>query len=122
MKTTTNSLPGTLLADGPHESLGDHASTFGRLIGSWVGEYHDPRPDGMETGPMEVHFAWALQGRAVQDTWIAPTLDSTEDQRNLLNRDMCGSTVRVFDRDKGLWRSEWFDPGKAIAARWSGGM
>lgn len=114
MKTTTHSLSQTLIADGPHKSLGDHANTFNRLIGSWVGEYYDPNPDGIETGPMEVHFSWALQGRAVQDTWIAPTINSTKEERSRLKRDMYGSTLRVFDQNTGVWRSEWFDPGKGI--------
>ena len=61
----------TLLAPGPHPSLGHHADTFGRLIGSWSGEYHDHQAgQPLETGSMEVHFGWVLQGRAVQDTWM----------------------------------------------------
>ena len=34
----------TLLAPAPHPSLGKHADTFGRIIGSWVGEYRDRHP------------------------------------------------------------------------------
>jgi len=63
----------TVHAAGPHPSLGQHAATFGRLIGSWEGEYRDEEPgEPPETGLLEVHFGWVLQGRAVQDTWISP--------------------------------------------------
>src|SRR6187551_2019691 len=31
----------SLIAPGPHASLGKHAETYGRIIGSWIGEYED---------------------------------------------------------------------------------
>ena len=36
-----------LAALGPHPSLGVHAETYGRLIGSWAGEVHDHTPLGV---------------------------------------------------------------------------
>ena len=59
MSTTVHAsgLAETLLASAPHPSLGEHADTFGRLIGSWAGTYRDRDPGGPEeTGNMEVHF------------------------------------------------------------------
>ena len=31
----------TLLARGPHPSLGEHGQTYGRIIGSWLGQLHN---------------------------------------------------------------------------------
>ena len=94
-----------LVSSAPHPVLGAHADTYGRLIGSWAGTYHDRHPDGDEEGPMEVHFAWALEGRAVQDVWI-PRPDAGTSRR----RHMYGSTLRVFDPDAQLWRVGWWNP------------
>ena len=99
----------TLLAPGPHPSLGRHAETFGRVIGSWAGEYRDRRPgEPDETGTMEVHFAWVLQGLAVQDTWIAPPRALRVG--SVLRRQTYGTTVRVFHADIEAWRSVWLNP------------
>lgn len=56
-----------LAAPGPHESLGAHAETYGWLIGSWRDEYTDYDDDRVLRGAIEVHFAWVLEGRAIQD-------------------------------------------------------
>ena len=99
----------TLLARGPHPSLGRHADTFGRVIGSWVGEYRDRAPgQPVETGAMEVHFGWVLQGLAVQDTWIAPPRQLRAG--SILRRQTYGTTVRVFHADIEAWRSVWLNP------------
>lgn len=94
-----------LVCASPHPSLGAHADTYGRLIGSWHGTYRDVHPDGEETGPMDVHFAWALDGRAVQDVWIA--LPDAEGTRK---RHMHGTTLRVFDPAAQVWRVDWWNP------------
>jgi hypothetical protein len=105
----TSGFPETLLAPGPHPSLGRHAETFGRLIGSWAGEYHDRRPgEPQETGTMEVHFGWVLQGLAVQDTWIAPPRPLRPG--SALKRQTYGTTVRVFYPQEETWRAVWLNP------------
>ena len=108
-------LADTLLAASPHPSLGAHADAFGRLIGSWAGEYRDRDTDGSEEiGTMEVHFGWVLQGRAVQDTWIAPPRAQREG--STLKRQTYGTTLRVFHSDIEAWRAVWLNPvaGKRI--------
>jgi hypothetical protein len=119
MKPAVRTLPMVLeglLADGPHPSLGEHADTYGRLIGSWEGDYQDfDRTGQISTGRMEAHFAWVLQGLAVQDLWIAPTRAQraahgvAPDQRNTY-----GSTLRIFHRDIDAWRIVWLNPVKLI--------
>jgi len=69
---TTNPLFEALAARGPHPSLGAHAETYGRIIGSWVGEIQNHTVAPARVGSIEVHFGWALDGRAVQDVWITP--------------------------------------------------
>ena len=100
----------TLLAPGPHPSLGHHADTFGRLIGSWAGEYRDRHfGEPEETGSMEVHFGWVLQGRAVQDTWIAPSREPAR-AGSVLKRQTYGTTIRVFHPEIEAWCAVWLNP------------
>jgi hypothetical protein len=103
-----------LQATGPHPCLGPHADTFGRLIGSWEGEYRDEYPgQPLETGLMEVHFGWVLQGRAVQDTFIAPRRNAGPGDP-ALKRQTYGTTVRVFHPELTAWRAVWLNPVKGI--------
>lgn len=112
-RTQTSGLIDTLHAPGPHPSLGHHADTFGRLIGSWSGEYHDRDPDGsVETGRMEVNFGWVLQGRAVQDTWIA--LPGTTPDGSTPKRQTYGTTLRLFDPAIEAWRVMWLNPLRGV--------
>ena len=102
---------GALVAPGPHPSLGAHAETYGRLIGSWAGRYEDHAGDGqVARGRMEVHFAWVLDGRAVQDVWIAPPLAERRAGQTDGSRETYGSTLRVFDPAIEAWRVTWLNP------------
>jgi hypothetical protein len=105
----------SLSSSGPHPSLGAHADTFGRLIGDWEGEYHEFGPDGHVTsGPMELHFSWVLEGRAVQDLWISPPRRMRRANTPPSKEDIYGATVRVFDSVDTVWRVVWFDPTSRI--------
>jgi len=55
-----------------------------------------------------------LQGRAVQDTWIAPPRAQREG--STLKRQTYGTTLRVFHSDIEAWRAVWLNPvaGKRI--------
>ncbi len=47
---------------------------YGQFIGSWDGTVSIQWSDGQRfENSCEVHFAWALAGRAIQDVWIAPS-------------------------------------------------
>ncbi|HTP29420.1 MAG TPA: hypothetical protein VMK12_27620 [Anaeromyxobacteraceae bacterium] len=98
-----------LAALGPHPSLGVHAETYGRLIGSWAGEVHDHTPLGVAVGPAEIHFAWVLEGRAVQDAWIVPSR-AARGQGPAPLRCRYGTTLRVFHPSDQLWRVIWLNP------------
>jgi hypothetical protein len=98
-----------LVSHGPHPTLGQHAETYGRLIGGWYGEF-SAYPAGAPAlrASAEVHFAWALDGRAVQDVWITPARADRSGRAPA--RNMYGTTLRVFDPQSESWRVLWFDP------------
>jgi hypothetical protein len=119
----TSGLIDSLISPHPHPSLGAEAETYGRLIGSWAGTFHDHGADGrVVSGSMEVHFAWVLQGRAVQDTWIAPARQARQgvDPLPAERRDTYGSTLRVWDPEARLWRVTWTNPARQATCRLNG--
>ena len=60
-----------LQATGPHPSLGDQAKVFGRLVGTWDGEYNEFSKDGKTARSSgEWIFGWVMEGRAIQDLFI----------------------------------------------------
>lgn len=119
MTATPQGLIDSLFSPGPHPSLGAEAKTYGRLIGSWAGEFHDRVNGKVISGPMEVHFGWVLQGRAVQDTWIAPDRQARHGTADLPaeGRDTYGSTLRVWDPVSKLWRVTWTSPARQIVQK-----
>jgi hypothetical protein len=101
-----------LVSEGPHASLGTHADTYGRLVGSWKGEMQSRLP-GHSAPPasLEIHFAWAFEGRAIQDVWITP---AREDRArgvlaSLPPLDWYGTTIRLFDPKTETWRASWWN-------------
>jgi hypothetical protein len=96
-------------APGPHPSLGEEAATYGRVIGSWRGQLNDHFSGATpKTQQVEAHFAWVLEGRAVQDVWITPPRSQASSGDAAL--DWYGSTLRVYDPVAKLWRVTWSDP------------
>ena len=57
-----------LSSNGPAADRASRMMLYGQFVGSWDGRLVVHRPDGerFETS-CEVHFGWALAGRAVQD-------------------------------------------------------
>jgi hypothetical protein len=82
----------------PHPSLGEEAQTFDRFVGTWDAEFTSYRDGGkVYHRKGELHFGWVLDGRAVQDLWIAyPTTDHKERE--------IGTTIRFFDTSLKQWR------------------
>jgi hypothetical protein len=105
-----NAFMETLVARGPHSSLGAHAHTYARVIGSWAGQIHNHmmgRP--VPAGTVEAHFVWVLEGRAVQDVWITPARSDSAANPDATMK-WYGSTLRVFDPKIEAWRTVWTDP------------
>ncbi len=97
-------------ADGPDEERADGLMLFGRFVGSWDIEAtywdHDGNVIGDRRG--EWHFGWVLQGRAIQDVLIGPTLE--EQRRTGEAAREYGSSFRLYDPKTDTWRVTWFAP------------
>jgi hypothetical protein len=109
-------LAGVLVASGRSPEVPETADLYGWLVGSWDLEvrhyWEDVRGLGLEG---EAHFAWALEGRAIQDVWIMPRRSKragvTDRRRNTY-----GTTLRVWDPALAAWRVTWIDPVKGARA------
>ena len=108
----------TLRAEGPAPDRAAQMMLYGQFAGSWEGALKYLGPDGSrhET-TAEVHFGWVLEGRAIQDVWIAPSRTGRKDGERLL---MHGSTFRVYDPQNDLWHITWIDPVKQANNRMTG--
>lgn len=100
-----------LFTPGRSPEIPESADVYGWLVGSWeleVLHYKavDVSPLGL-TG--EVHFAWVLEGRAVQDVWITPRRSDRTAQTAKTNN-MYGITLRVWDPAIQGWRITWINP------------
>jgi len=94
----TDSLTELLLADGPAPDRADKMGLYGWLIGSWEMDTLTISDDGQRhTGFGRIRFAWALEGRAIQDVWILPGV-------------FYGTTLRVYDPGIDAWHILWSDP------------
>ena len=102
-------IPKGLLASGPHPELADKLQLFGQFIGDWEFEWTDYQPDGTpgQTGKGEIHFAWVLEGRVIQDVWI---FRSCKDGHPGWLVDEWGTTIRFYDQSQDVWRISWHGP------------
>jgi len=98
-------LPNELAAIARSPEIPESADVYGWLIGSWE---LDVRYYGVDVSSLgirgEVHFGWALEGRAVQDVWILPGF-------------FYGTTLRVYDPNLDAWHILWNDPLKQYYTR-----
>jgi hypothetical protein len=105
------SLAEALLASGPAADRGDPMMLYGQFVGEWDGRllYHGETE--LET-TAEVHFGWVLEGRAVQDVWIAPSkvAGSPSGQPVPPRGELYGTTLRVYDPAKDEWGITWVNP------------
>jgi hypothetical protein len=86
-------------ADDPQYAL------FDPFIGSWTFDLFTYRSGGESlTARGHWHFAWILDGRAVQDVWEC--YEAAQPSR-LLER---GTTLRMYDRMRRNWRIVFFSP------------
>jgi len=89
---------------------------YGFLVGSWeldVVAYPDDGEVTHSTG--EAHFAWVLEGRAIQDVFINPARSHrTPDSPKFAN--WYGTTFRYFDPMIRAWRVFWFNPDDGVRA------
>jgi hypothetical protein len=105
-QTTSDNLPRVLFASGRSAEIPESADVYGWLVGSW--ELEVLHYAGIDVSSQnlkgEAHFNWVLEGRAIQDVWIVPKLDSIH------KNNMYGTTLRVWDPAIQAWRIRWIDP------------
>jgi len=113
-----------LTATGRSPEIPDTSDVYGWLIGSCELQVRRYGVDVSERHIMgEAHFAWVLEGRAVQDVWMIPRLsERTASLEKGLNS--YGTTLRVWDPAIQAWRITWINPvtGRRdeLVGRWSG--
>ena len=106
-----------LHSDGPAADRAEKMQLYGRFIGDWEMDSIFHLPDGSaRTGHGEIHFGWALQGRAIQDVWRIPGRRSgiPDDPAESW---MHGTTLRIYDPGIDAWHIIWSDPVKQYYSR-----
>lgn len=89
-------------ADGPAPEAAVRDAPFSKLIGSWRIESVWFGPEGeRRTATGEWHFRWILGGYGIQDVLFADDYP----------RERYGTTLRCWDRERGVWRVSWMQPG-----------
>lgn len=106
-----NGMLEALLARGPHQGIAESANAiFSPFIGAWDVEIFDLEGDGARrVSRGEWHFGWILEGRAVQDVFLAPPRG---ERRNgsVARGNRCATSLRVFDPVNGTWRVHYVNP------------
>lgn len=95
-------------ADGPARDRADKMMLYGQFVGAWDGTNTKYGANGERfNSSAEVHFGWALEGRAIQDVWIVPSrLGRGPGEADR----MYGTTVRVYDPQHDSWEITFIDP------------
>jgi len=118
----TGILEEALVNAGRSAEIPRSADIYGWLVGSWdLDVLHYWAIDVSSRGiKAEVHAAWVLEGRAIQDLWIMPP----RSERNApldKKMNMYGTTLRLWDAtlpacraeapgEGGAWRITWRNP------------
>jgi hypothetical protein len=111
-KTEKQSTEGfhSLVAAGRSPEIPEANDVYGWLVGSWdLDVYRYGVNVEAKHIKGEIHFAWVMEGRAIQDVWIMPRRsDRTAETSKMLN--MYGTTLRVWDASIPAWRVTWINP------------
>jgi hypothetical protein len=92
----------------PSPKLGEAARVYDWLIGDWDMVITDILEDGTtKTHTGEWHFAWVMEGLAVQDVLISPRRG---ERAGDLGPNRYGSSIRFFDPQLKGWRVIWINP------------
>lgn len=107
-----------LAASGPAPDRADKMMLYGQFIGAWDGTVTRYGADGERfDASAEVHFGWALEGRAIQDVWIVPSrIGRAPGEPDKMN----GTTLRVYDPRHDNWQITFIDPVRQTHDRMTG--
>lgn len=93
-----------LFAGEPAQKHKHQLMLFGQFVGDWEFEGVGYDTDGTRTTDKgDIHFAWVLQGRAIQDLWIEREVSDNRPK-------VYGSTMRFYDPRIDAWRITWTEP------------
>jgi hypothetical protein len=100
-----------LTQSGRSEEIPASEDIYGWLVGSWELDVLHYRAVDVRAQQIrgEAHFAWVLEGRAIQDIWIMPSSSSRNSASDRTNN-MYGTTLRVWDPGMHAWRIRWVNP------------
>jgi hypothetical protein len=108
-------------AAGPYAEHSSQLMVYGQFVGASEGTVTVFRRDGTtRTETCEVYFAWVLEGKAVQDVWIAPARSDRDEPGRDGSKDMYGTTIRVYDPEADVWQVTWIDPNTQSYGHMSG--
>jgi hypothetical protein len=94
----------SLDASGPAPEWAAKLLLFGQFVGDWECDVVLMKPDGSKIkGTCEWHFGWTLEGRAIQDVWIA----RYEGAEPKTAAGTYGTTLRWYDPKADLWHVLW---------------
>jgi len=108
-----SSFTSVLTAREAHAAHGPKLRLFGQFVGAWdvdITNYPAEGPARQVAG--EWHFSWVLEGRAIEDVWIAPK----RSLRGPLAEEVgeYGATLRFYDPRIDAWRSTWHGPVRGV--------
>jgi hypothetical protein len=93
-----------LAASSPAPDLAARMNLFGQFVGDWECDTTLIDRNGCRiTGTCEWHFGWVLEGKAIQDVWIARYGHVQPGSP----ADAYGTTLRYFDPKQEVWRVIW---------------
>lgn len=103
-------------AETPHRSIGAEAALFDHFVGAWDVEYSILGPgESARRFSGELLFGWILDGRALQDIWVAYPAPGSKEERTL------GTSVRFFDPSARKWRVVFVAPSFGSISQLEGG-
>lgn len=106
-----------LTAGGPAPGGNDRLMQFGRFVGSWeiAASFYEDDGSELET-TAEWHWAWILSGLAIQDVLVFPSRST----KPPADEHRYGTTLRIFDESRELWKVVWVAPQTGTVYKLSG--
>lgn len=106
---TSNSFAEALISQSRSPEIAAQQDIYAPLLGVWTVEARDRTEAGtFQVSHGEWLFARTLEGRAVQDVWIAPVRGNRPLGSRSGNR--YGTSIRTFDPNTRSWQVTWFNP------------
>jgi hypothetical protein len=106
-----DTLRDVLLSPGRSPEIRKSQDAYGWLVGSWELDvlHYWGKDVSAQHLKGEAHFAWVLEGRAIQDVWIMPRRPERSGRPDK-SLNMYGTTLRAWDPTIKAWRITWANP------------